>query len=113
MPPRSWGLEPGLQQTIFFDALQPPLTDSGDVVRVDVVELKLLSQAPETASTTGRSARGKGGSDLGDPPAIPPVAIERGFRDAQARGSLRRTAESLQSVHDEALSEWRGSPRRS
>jgi len=33
------GLEPGLQQTIFLDALQPPLTEPRDVVRVDVSEL--------------------------------------------------------------------------
>jgi serine/threonine protein kinase len=33
------GLEPGLQQTIFLDALQPPLKDPKDIVRVDLVEL--------------------------------------------------------------------------
>jgi serine/threonine protein kinase len=33
------GLEPGLQQTIFLDALQPPLTEPREVVRIDVAEL--------------------------------------------------------------------------
>src|SRR6185369_13337243 len=42
---------------------------------------------------------------LRDPPTILPVSVERGFRDAEARRSFWGTAESLQSVHDEALSE--------
>jgi len=39
-------LEPGLQQTIFLDALEPPLTDSDKVVRVDVVELNTPPKRP-------------------------------------------------------------------
>lgn len=37
-------LEPRLQQTIFLDALEPPLTDSDKVIRVDVVELNAASK---------------------------------------------------------------------
>jgi hypothetical protein len=40
------GLEPGLQQTIFLDALQPPLTEPKDIVRVDVVELDSSRKRP-------------------------------------------------------------------
>ena len=40
------GLEPGLQQTIFLDALQPPLMEPKDIVRVDVVELSSSRKRP-------------------------------------------------------------------
>jgi serine/threonine protein kinase len=40
------GLEPGLQQTIFLDALQPPLMEPKDIVRVDVVELTSSRKRP-------------------------------------------------------------------
>jgi hypothetical protein len=32
-------LEPELQQTIFLDALQPPLTEPKDVMRVEVADV--------------------------------------------------------------------------
>src|SRR5881397_107275 len=62
---------------------------------------KVLMTVPELP----RARASQVGTDLRDPPAILPVSIERGFRDAEARSSFRRTAESLQSIHDEALSE--------
>jgi hypothetical protein len=40
------GLEPGLQQTIFLDALQPPLMEPKDIVRVDVAELSSSRKRP-------------------------------------------------------------------
>ena len=40
------GLEPGLQETIFLEALQPPLMKPKDIVRVDVVELSSSRKRP-------------------------------------------------------------------
>jgi serine/threonine protein kinase len=40
------GLEPGLQQTIFLDGLHPPLMETKDIVRVDVVELSSSRKRP-------------------------------------------------------------------
>jgi hypothetical protein len=41
-----WRLEPGLQHTVFLDALKPPALDPTDLANVEVVELNSSSKRP-------------------------------------------------------------------